>query len=101
MLDNSVTKPGVLLFKDGKIWIDGWEIEKPGMCREHVIFACLYVAQELMKAASADIASPGYDGTVGDMPHDTPIEWLSESTQKFVRMARGIEEPEQPFDLLP
>jgi hypothetical protein len=104
MLDNSITKPGVLLFKDGNIYVDGWELKTPGMCREHAIFACLHVAQELMKAAAADIASPGgAQNCIGDMPLDTPIDWLSDETQRFLRMARGLGEgkPDEPFPLLP
>lgn len=84
MLDNQVTQAGTLLFKGGIIYIDGWELKDPGMCREHAIFACLYVAQELMKAASLDIASPGgAPNSVADLPHDTPREWLSRSTLQF------------------
>lgn len=59
MLSNKVTKPGTLLFHDGRIYAEGWELKEPGMCREHVIFACLYVAQVLMKAADENIAEPG------------------------------------------
>lgn len=85
MLDNQVTRAGVLLYKGGEIYIDGWELKEPGMCREHVIFACLYVAQELYKAAMANIAEPGgATNTCADMPSETPREWLSEETQAFL-----------------
>jgi hypothetical protein len=90
MLDNSVSRVGTLLFKGGQIYIDGWELTDGGMCREHVIFACLYVAQELMKAASATIAAPGGGkNTCADMPADTPRDWLCPETQAFYAMFGG------------
>lgn len=87
MLDNSVTRAGTLLYKGGQIYIDGWELKHGGMCREHVIFACLYVAQELIKAASATIAKPGGgENTCADMPSDTPRDWLCDDSREFLEM---------------
>lgn len=92
MLDNTVTRAGTLLYKGGVIYIDGWELKEAGMCREHVIFACLYVAQELYKAAMADIREPGgAPNTCADMPRDTPRDWLCSETQAFDAM---FDEPE-------
>lgn len=92
MLDNSVRCAGTLLYKGGKIYIDGWELKDGGMCREHVIFACLYVAQELMKAATETIAAPGGgENTCADMPADTPRDWLCRDTRKFLSMFNGAE----------
>lgn len=59
MLNNRVLWPGTLLFHEGKIYVEGVRLREPGMCREHVIFACLHVAQELMRAAQENIAEPG------------------------------------------
>lgn len=87
MLDNSVSRAGTLLFKGGQIYIDGWKLKDGGMCREHVIFACLYVARELMKAASETIAAPGGGkNTCADMPSDTPRDWLCKDTREFLEM---------------
>lgn len=87
MLDNSVSRTGTLLYKGGQIYIDGWELKDGGMCREHVIFACLHVARELMKAASETIAAPGGGkNTCADMPSDTPRDWLCPETQAFDAM---------------
>lgn len=87
MLDNSVTHPGTLLFKGGKIYIDGWRLKEPGMCREHVIFACLYVARQQMEAASKTIAKPGGgENTCADMPSDTPRDWLCKESREFLKM---------------
>jgi hypothetical protein len=84
MLDNKVTKAGTLLFLNGTIYVDGWELAEPGMCREHVIFACLHVAAELQKAAMAGIEGRKDRNTVADMPNETPREWLCESTREFL-----------------
>jgi hypothetical protein len=90
LLDKSVTRAGTLLFKGGTIYIDGWEIAGGGMCRDHVIHACLYVAQELMKAATSTIAAPGGGkNTCADMPSDTPREWLCQETRKHLAMFDG------------
>jgi hypothetical protein len=99
VLDNKVTKVGTLLFLDGKIYIDGWELADPGMCREHVIFACLYVAAELQNAALVDIhGAPDRDSnTVADMPRETPREWLCESTREFLEGFDAIETCEHEF----
>jgi hypothetical protein len=73
MLDNKVTKPGALLFHNGKVYVEGWELEKPGMCREHVIFACLYVAAELMKSAHAGIEGAEDRNTCADLPTEVAV----------------------------
>lgn len=94
MLDNTVTRAGTLLFKGGRIYIDGWELKEPGMCREHVIFACMYVAQELYKAAMANIREPGgAKNTCADMPRETPRDWLCEETREFLEEFDGTPEP--------
>jgi hypothetical protein len=93
LLDKSVSRAGTLLYKGGTIYIDGWEIAGGGMCREHVIHACLYVAQELMKAATSTIAAPGGgENTCADMPADTPRDWLCAETREFLDMFDGEEE---------
>jgi hypothetical protein len=69
MLDNKVTRPGTLLFHNGQIYVEGFELQEPGMCREHVIFACLYVARELMEAAQKRIAGERCN-TCADLPLD-------------------------------
>lgn len=87
MLDNKVTTPGTLLILNGKIYIDGWELEKPGMCREHAIFACMHSAGLLLKAATEDIAAPGgAANSYADMPNETPREWLCKDAQAFLDM---------------
>lgn len=96
LLDKSVTRAGTLLYKGGTIYIDGWEIAGGGMCREHVIHACLFVAQELMKAATSTIAAPGGGkNTCADMPSDTPRDWLCPATQAFDAMFDEPAEPEE------
>lgn len=90
MLDNKVRRAGTLLFKGGRIYVDGWELAEDGMCREHVIFACLYVAQELHRAALANIAEGGgAKNTCADMPPETPREWLCPSSEAFHAMLDG------------
>ena len=96
MLNKSVTRAGTLLFKGGITYIDGWEIASSegegSMCREVAALACLYVARELQDRAIALIAKPGGDNrTVGDMPAETPREWLCEYTRNFLAM---FDEPE-------
>jgi hypothetical protein len=94
MLNNQVTRAGTLLYKGGIIYVDGWELKDPAMCREHVIFACMFVAQELYKAAMANIREPGgAKNTCADMPLETPPEWLCADTQEFYAMSGKGKEP--------
>lgn len=87
MLDKYVTREGTMLIKGGIVYIDGWEIAGGGMCREVAALACLYVAKQLQERGLALIAKPGGDNrTVGDMPPETPREWLCEDTRKFIEM---------------
>lgn len=87
MLDKPVKRVGTLLFKGGRVYVDGWELAGDDyMCREVAIQACLYVAEQLLAKARLDIASPGGDGTIhADMPPETPREWLCEETREFLR----------------
>lgn len=87
MLDQKVTKPGTLVFKDGTAYVDGWDLSEPGMCREHAIMACLYVAAWLQRAAIDDIAVAGGSDefrVVADLPADAPPEWYCDSTRAFL-----------------
>lgn len=85
MLDKSVIREGVLLYKGGEVFIDGWEIGDDVMCREVVALACLYTARVLMERGLALIQKPGGDGlTCSDMPSETPVAWLCDETRRFL-----------------
>jgi hypothetical protein len=99
MLNNQVTRAGTLLYKGGIIYIDGWELKEPAMCREHVIFACMYVAKQLYEAAMENIREPGgASNTVADMPRETPREWLCDSTREFLEMFDACDTCEHQFE---
>lgn len=89
MLDKSVIREGVLLYKGGTVYHDGWQIaspdEKGGMCREVSALACLYVAKQLQEIGLALIGRPGGLGrSCADMPGETPVEWLCDETRAFL-----------------
>jgi hypothetical protein len=86
MLDKSVTREGTMLIKGGIVYLDGWEIDGGGMCREVAALACLYMAKQLQERGLALIEKPGGDRrTSADMPDDTPREWLCEQTREFLK----------------
>lgn len=92
MLDKHVAREGLMIVKDGDVYLDGWEIAGGGMCREVAAFACLYMAQKLQAHGLALLAKPGGDGrTAIGWPDGTPTDWLSQDTREFL----GLVEPQE------
>ncbi|HAS6603885.1 hypothetical protein [Vibrio parahaemolyticus] len=62
MLDQKLTQIGKLTMENGKIQLEGFDVDDAAMCREVAAHALLWAIGELQKELTEIIARPGGSG---------------------------------------
>lgn len=93
MLDNPISREGVMVIQGGIVHIDGFRMQDGGMCREVAAAACLYMARRLLEIGLATIASHEDQRCVIGLPDGTPADWWCNESRMFMD---PLFEPESP-----